>query len=542
MIVLGELLFRNRAHFNSRILIIVIMLIDVSVLSAVVYLANDLGLFLTPLYLFLIFLYSARLSDWSFLVVLICMLGFVVALEIGEYWQTHELLKTLAFYAVIIPAVSYFVYTVKKNETLVDPLTSLPNRTLFHNRLEQAIKTCKKSSKKAALLFMDLDGFKQVNDTLGHDIGDQLLQHVAARIKNSVRDSDMIARLGGDEFAIILCEVNDLNTPIHIAENIIKKFEEPYQVGEKLIDVGISVGISMCPDHADTMGDLIRFSDVAMYSAKKERSGYEIYSDKYYKSEIENLRLMADLRAAIRQDRLGIVYQPKINLDTGKVDSVEALIRWNHAEFGDIPPVKFIALAEGSTLINELTDWVVNTALRHCYEWEERGCCLNVSINVSARNLKNEKIMVQVLSAIEKNRLRPSRVTLEITETSLMTQSDMTIKNLIGLSMMGVSLSIDDFGTGHASLIYMQRLPVREIKIDRVFVSNVASNDRDTKIVQSIIHMAHDIDCRVVAEGVESREVLERLQEMGCDLAQGFWISKPISTDQVVDWWMKYES
>ena len=542
MIVLGKLFIKKEAYNDSKILMSIFMLIDVAVLSILIFMATGFGIYLTPLYLLLIFLYSSRLPGWYLIVVLINTLGFIVMAEMSEYWQSREILKSLVFYALIIPTVSYFVYIEKKDEAFVDPLTSLPNRTLFQRRLEQVIKSCKRNSKKAALLFMDLDGFKQVNDTLGHDIGDRLLKHVANRIKSAVRDTDTIARLGGDEFAIILSDVNDLNTPIHVAENIIKRFEEPYQVNEKLIDVGISVGISMYPEHAENISDLIRFSDVAMYSAKKEKSGYEIYNEKHNASEIENLRLIADLRSAIREDRLGLMYQPKVDLDSGKVDSVEALIRWNHAKFGDIPPIKFIALAEGSILINELTGWVINTALRHCAEWEKRGCSLNVSINVSARNLKNEKIMIQVLSAIEKNRLRPSRVTLEITETSLMTQSDMTIRNLIGLSMMGVSLSIDDFGTGHASLIYMQKLPVREIKIDRAFVCNVVSNERDKKIVQSIIHMAHDIDCRVVAEGVESNEVMIRLKEMGCDSVQGFWISRPMSADKVVDWLSRHES
>lgn len=519
-----------------------LLFIDVSLLSTIIYFSNGFGVYLAPLYLLLIIVYGSILNERFLHVVAIVLAGVVGLIEFSGYRKQNQELAIAMFFVLVILSYSYYVYRKVKIQALIDPLTSLPNRMLFQDRLEQVIKGCRRNNKKAALLFMDLNGFKQVNDTLGHNIGDQLLKEVSGRLQNVARSTDTIARLGGDEFAIILDDISDLNVPIRVAEEIIKKFEEPYQVDEKYIDVGISIGISLCPEHAIELHDLIRFSDVAMYSAKKEKSGYVVYSDEHNKAEIESLQLIADLRSAIKENRLEIVYQPKFNLHTSKIESVEALIRWEHAELGTIPPVKFVPLAEDSVLINELTEWVIKTSLKDCAEWEKDGCLLCVSVNVSARNLQNEKLMLQILSAIETNDLRSDRLTLEITETSLMTQSDVTIKNLVGLSMMGVNLSIDDFGTGHASLIYVQKLPIREIKIDRLFVSNMLKNGRDTKIVQSIIHLAHDIGCRVVAEGVETHEVMDNLKEMGCDIVQGFLISEPIQSRNLVDWFVQYES
>jgi len=542
MIVLANRLLRDTRFIDSKILIFFCMLIDITFLSTAIYFSNSYGVYLSPLYLLLIVIYSSKLPNIPFVIVTSAMLGFIVMVESSRYWQTNPMIKNMVFYALIIPAISYFVYLKKRSEALVDPLTSLPNRTLFQIRFEKVIKESRRMKKKVALLFLDLNGFKQVNDTLGHEIGDKLLKYVSVRIKSSIRDSDTIARLGGDEFAIILSDIADTDSPIHVAENIIHKFDEPYHIDDKLIEVGISIGISIYPDHSEDMSDLLRYSDVAMYSAKKEQSGYAIYCHTYYKSDIESLKIIADLRGAIRDNKLDLVYHPKVDIKTGKVDSFEALLRWQHDELGNIAPDKLIDLAEDSNLVNELTDWVTNTALRHCSEWEQEGYILNVSINVSARNMKNEKIMVQILTAIEKYRLQPSRVTLEITETTLAAQSDMTIRNLIGLNMMGVRLSIDDFGTGSASLVYIQQLPVHELKIDKAFVTNVLSSSRDRKIVQSIIHLAHDIDCRVVAEGVERKEIVRNLEEMGCDLIQGYFVSKPISPGKVTEWLAENDS
>ena len=543
MIFLVELLRRALVTKISTYWYVVSLLVDIFLLLAIVYFVSDFGVILVPLYLWLLATVYSGVSKWHlYIVATIVIATAVMTFWFNGYWLQNQYQLLVALFVLAVPSLFIFFYRRIKNLVLIDPLTSLPNRMLFQDRLDQALKICRRNAGKAALLFMDLDGFKQVNDTLGHNVGDQLLKEVSGRLRNVVRNTDTIARLGGDEFAIILSDIHGSEVPVRIAEKILAKFEGPYHVNGRQINVGISIGIALCPDHADERNDLIRFSDVAMYAAKKDKAGYVVYSDEYNKAEIESLRLVADLRAAIKEDRLELVYQPKVNLHTKKVESVEALIRWEHAELGRIPPIKFVAMAENSVLINELTEWVIQTALRNCSQWERDGFPISVSINVSARNLQNEKLMIIILAAIKNNRLEADRVILEITETSLMAQSDITIKNLVGLSMMGVNLSIDDFGTGHASLVYVQKLPIREIKIDRQFVGNIMGDGRDKKIVQSIIHLAHDIDCRVVAEGVESHEIMVRLREMGCDLAQGFYIAQPMSSDVLLNWLANYES
>jgi diguanylate cyclase (GGDEF)-like protein len=541
MFFLAEFIFRRL--FNHRLSLwwcVPLILVDVSLLSGLIYLANDLGIYLSPLYVLLIIAYGKRIIRWHLLVVISAAAGFAVMAEMSEFWQQNDILSMVVFFVIVIPSMIFLMLQDTKKMATFDPLTGLPNRSLFRVRLEQVIKGCGRNGKKAALLYMDLDGFKEVNDTLGHDVGDQLLKNVAERMRNSVKEKDIIARLGGDEFAIILDDIRDQEAPVIVAQKIGKKFDEPYQLDGRLVNVGISIGIAICPDHTSDINDLISFSDAAMYSAKKQKSGYALYSDKGIKSEKENMRLITDLRSAMKEGRLGIVYQPKQNLQTGEIDSVEALVRWEHSELGSIPPARFISLAEDSSLINELSEWVFETALRDCSNWEDRGCSLGVSINVSARNLQNEKLIVMLLSVIEGNKLKPNRVTLEITEASSMTDSDIAIKNLVGLSMMGVNISIDDFGTGHASMIFVQKLPVREIKIDREFVYNMLNNGRDKKIVQSLIHLAHDIGCNVVAEGVENYLAMEKLKEMGCDLAQGFSIAQPMQSDKLLGWITQY--
>lgn len=518
------------------------MLADVSLLSGLIYLVNDIGVYLSPLYVPLIIAYGKRVIHWHLFVLISAAAGFVFMAEMSEFWRQNNILSIAVFFAIVIPSMIFFMLQNTNKIATVDPLTGLPNRTLFQDRLEQVIKECTRNAKKAALLFMDLDGFKEVNDTLGHDVGDQVLKDVAKRLKNVIREGDIIARLGGDEFAIILNDIHNQETPVMVAQKIVNKFDEPFKVNDRLVNVGISIGIALCPEHTGDINDLIRFSDVAMYSAKKEKSGYLIYCDEHSKAKIENMRIVADLRSAMKEERLGIVYQPKQNLHTGKIDSVEALVRWDHADLGAIPPLKFVTLAEDSSLINELTEWVFKTALKDCSDWEEKGCSLNVSINVSARNLQNEKLIVMILSAIERHKLKPERLTLEITETSFMPNSDIAIKNLVGLSMMGVNISIDDFGTGYASMVYVQKVPVREIKIDGAFVDNMLTNGRDKKIVQSIIHLAHDMGCNVVAEGVENYIAMEKLKEMGCDVAQGFSIAQPMQSDKLLGWMMRYDS
>ena len=518
------------------------LIFDIVLLGGLIILAGRIGLYLTPLFLLLAILHIENHHHRILPIATLAILGLVISLELNTGTAANETLKITVVFALAASLAIYYALIKKGDDAGIDPLTALPNRSLFIKNLESTLKNCNKHKNLSAILFMDLDGFKQVNDTLGHDIGDTLLIDVAARIASQINTSDSLYRLGGDEFAIILPEITNLTVPSQAAEAITQILEQPFQINEKLINVGISIGIAIYPTHADNANDLVRYSDIAMYSAKRLRSGYEIFSEEHNKSQIESLKLMAELRTAIKQDALHLVFQPKLDLKNKQISSIEALVRWNHPEAGPIQPGDFIALAEDSILINELTEWVINNALKQCAYMEEKGHTLNVSINISARNLQNQKIMIQTLSAIERHRLTPRRITLEITETALMTKSSVAIKNLVGLSMMGVHLSIDDFGTGHGSLIYMQKLPIKEIKIDRTFANSIPNNARDEKIVRSIIHLAHDIDCQVVAEGVESQETMDMLSEMGCDYIQGYLICKPINADELIEWLNNYES
>ena len=518
------------------------LLFDIVLLCSLIILAGRIGLYLTPLFLLLAILHIENNYHRILPIATLAILGLLISLELNTLTATNETLKITVVFALAASLAIYYALIKKGDDAGIDPLTALPNRSLFIKNLESTLKNCNKHQNLSSILFMDLDGFKQVNDTLGHDIGDTLLVDVAARIASQINTSDSLYRLGGDEFAIILPDITSQTVPAQAAEAITQILEQPFQINEKLINVGISIGIAIYPTHADNANDLVRYSDIAMYSAKRLRSGYEIFSEEHNKSQIESLKLMAELRTAIKQDALHLVFQPKLDLKNKQISSIEALVRWNHPEAGPIQPGDFIALAEDSILINELTDWVINNALKQCAYMEENGHTLNVSINISARNLQNQKIMIQTLSAIERHRLTPRRITLEITETALMTKSSVAIKNLVGLSMMGVHLSIDDFGTGHGSLIYMQKLPIKEIKIDRTFANSIPNNARDEKIVRSIIHLAHDIDCQVVAEGVESQETMDMLSEMGCDYIQGYLICKPINADELIEWLNNYES
>ncbi|MDH5182797.1 MAG: EAL domain-containing protein [Gammaproteobacteria bacterium] len=518
------------------------LLVDIVLICSLIVLTGRLGLYLTPLFLLLVILHTENIRNSLLPIAAFAIFGLIISLELNSGTADNEILKITIVFALAASLAVYYALIKNGEDSCIDPLTSLPNRSLFINNLESTIKKCNKQNKLAAILFMDLDGFKQVNDTLGHDVGDALLIDVADRITSQINTADSLYRLGGDEFAIILPDLANQVAPSQAAEGIAQILEQPFQINEKLINVGISIGIAIYPTHADNLNDLVRYSDIAMYSAKRLRSGYEIFSEDHNQSQIEGLKLMADLRTAIKQDALHLVFQPQLDLKSKKVNSIEALVRWDHPEAGPIQPSDFIALAEDSVLINELTEWVINNALKQCAYMEEQGHTLNVSINISARNLQNQKIMVQTLSAIERNRLTPRRITLEITETALMTKSAVAIKNLVGLSMMGVHLSIDDFGTGHGSLIYMQKLPIKEIKIDRMFANSIPNNHRDEKIVRSIIHLAHDIDCQVVAEGVETQETMDMLGNMGCDYIQGYLICKPINADELIEWLNNYES
>lgn len=425
---------------------------------------------------------------------------------------------------------------VLEYQALHDALTDLPNRTLLYDRLQQAILSGHRQSRPLALLLMDLDRFKDVNDTLGHHYGDILLQQVGERLRGVLRESDTVARLGGDEFAILLSALADVKDIPLVAGKILQALEAPFILEGHLLDIGASIGIALFPDHGEYADLLIQRADVAMYLAKQAGGGYAVYSSEQDQNSPRRLALRGELRHAIENGDLFLLYQPKINLQTSRVIGVEALVRWRHPRLGTIPPDQFIPLAEHTGLIKPLTLWVLNAALSQCRAWREAGAELAVAVNLSARNLQDPQVSDQIADLLETWSIPPQMLELEITESVIMADPARAMEILTRLSKKGVRLSIDDFGTGYSSLGYLKKLPVDEIKIDKSFVKEMAVDGDDTVIVRSIVDLAHNLGLQVIAEGVEDQETWDALVILGSDAAQGYFMSRPIPADELGRW------
>jgi diguanylate cyclase (GGDEF)-like protein/PAS domain S-box-containing protein len=417
-----------------------------------------------------------------------------------------------------------------------DSLTDLPNRNLLQERLEESIAAAREHAWPVAFLLLDLDRFKEINDTLGHHIGDLLLRKIARRLESSVRESDTIARLGGDEFAVLM-PATGLESAQQAARKLVNALEEPFQVEGLSLQVETSVGITLFPEHGNAPAALIRRADVAMYAAKKERSGVMVYDPEQDFTSIRLLALTGDLRRAIHDNGLSMHFQPKISARNGRPIGVEALSRWRHPSHGDIPPDEFIGLAEHSGLIQPLTQWVLETALRQCAVWKREGINLSMSVNLSARNLLDEQLPATLLSMLKSSKMPVDKLTLEITESVIMDDPQRALEVLTELHNLGVKISIDDFGTGYSSLGYLKKLPATEIKIDKSFVLEMDRNPDDRMIVHSTIELAHNLDLSVVAEGVSSRQTWEELKRLGCDTGQGYYFSRPLPADRLAQWY-----
>ena len=421
-----------------------------------------------------------------------------------------------------------------------DNLTALPNRALFYDRLNQAIIVAKREqNKQFALILMDLDHFKEINDTLGHPAGDEVLRQVAQRLKNVLRESDTLARLGGDEFAILLSDVLDGEmAAIKVSKNILDDLTKPFWFQNNELYIGVGIGISIFPDHGDTADILMSRADVAMYEAKHKDVGFLFYNPENNPHSYERLQLSSDLRHALERNEFVLYYQPQINIRTGCIIGVEALIRWNHPQYGLILPDQFIPFAENTGLINLITDWVIHNALTQCKAWELAGIKLLVAVNVTARSFQNPKLVDKLESLLCEGgiSLSPDRIEIEITENILMADIEHGAKAIERLRNLGVTVAIDDFGTGYSSLAYLKKLPIHSIKIDKSFVLNMAEDNNDRIIVRSTIDLAHNLGYLVVAEGVENSESLDMLKVLGCDHAQGYHISRPLPIDELVLW------
>jgi diguanylate cyclase (GGDEF)-like protein/PAS domain S-box-containing protein len=419
-------------------------------------------------------------------------------------------------------------------QTLHDPLTGLPNRTLFNDRLRQGIVVAHRERKPLVLLIMDMDRFKDVNDTLGHHIGDLLLQQVALRLATTLRQSDTVARLGGDEFAVLPAAGTDLHGGSQAAKKILHTLEQPFLIDGRNIDVGASIGIAVCPEHGEEADTLMRHADVAMYVAKRTKRGSAVYTPQHDQHTAAHLALIGELRHAIGHDELVLHYQPTVALATGRTVGVEALLRWRHPKHGLTLPDQFVPAAEETELIQPLARWVLNQGLGQLRRWVEAGLKIDLSVNLSAWNLHDPDFPDLMSDLLASFGVEPTRLKLELTESSIMAHS--AIETVTRLSALGVGLSIDDFGTGYSSLAYLKRLPVNQIKIDKSFIVSMIGDSANASIVRPIIELGHNMGLQVVAEGVENRETWDRLKTLGCDLAQGNYMCPPIPAADLTPW------
>ncbi len=418
-----------------------------------------------------------------------------------------------------------------------DSLTGLPNRRLFYDRLGQAIEHAKRDKTMVGLMFLDLDGFKNINDSLGHGAGDSLLKAVAERLESALRSSDTVGRIGGDEFTVIVENIQWAQDAFHVADTIMRSFEKPFEVEDHEFFVTTGLGVSFYPEDGEDIESLVKRADVAMYRAKAEgKNKYCFYNPSMDAQSLGRLKLQSNLRKAVERDEFVLHFQPQVNLVDGNVFGVEALVRWEDGERGLIPPGDFIPLAEESGLIIPLGDWVMREACRQVKEWEEEGLEINLTVNLSAHQLRFEHLIESVAEAIMDSGLRPERVGLEITESVAMNDVDLSIKMMKHIKDMGVNILIDDFGTGYSSLSYLTRFPIDKLKIDRSFMRKIPQSRNDVALASAIIALAHDMNFEVVAEGVETEEQLRFLNERGCHAMQGYYVSKPLPAKSFMEW------
>ena len=422
-----------------------------------------------------------------------------------------------------------------EHQTLHDGLTGLPNRSLLIERALQSLQFAKRDEFPCSLLMLDLNHFKEVNDALGHHVGDMLLQEVASRLRRSLRSTDTLARLGGDEFAIVMPKLGKKQVEV-VTRILLDLLRKPFEIARKKLYIGASIGIAFYPEHGDNTSQLMQKADVAMYHAKRNRLGFSVYNQEIDSYTQERLSLRDDLRLAVERKELILYYQPKLGIHGNSPPAMETLVRWPHPVHGIISPDKFIPLAEESGLINPLTLHVLELATAQCAAWMREGLNISVSVNLSTHNLREKELSERISENLKKNNLPPGSLVLEITESMLMEDPLRAVKLLTDLQEMGVESSIDDFGTGYSSLSYLRELPVKEIKIDRSFVMNMRKNESDEVIVRAIIDLAHNLGLRVVAEGVESQEDWDMLSSFNCDIVQGYFISKPRPAEEITAW------
>ncbi|HSP13514.1 MAG TPA: EAL domain-containing protein [Thermoanaerobaculia bacterium] len=423
-----------------------------------------------------------------------------------------------------------------RHQAMHDGLTGLPNRVLLLEQFEKAINTARGKNSSVALLLMDLDRFKDVNDTFGHQFGDLLLKQIAARVQNQVRLLDTVARLGGDEFAVVVPAPADSDYVAATARRILESLQQPFVIEGQVLEVGASIGIAAYPTHGTDVRTLLKRADVAMYAAKEQQAGYAFHREGYESRSPDELGLVVEMRHAIEHDEFELYFQPKLHLRSGLMTRAEVLIRWNHPTRGLLAPAAFIPVAERTGVIRNMTDWIFDHALAQCRAWHDAGAPVHLAINVSAKSLQENTLPTKLQAMLEKWNVDPRFVKIEITESSIMADPNHALAILSMLQSLGIRLSIDDFGTGYSSLIHLRQLPVDEIKIDKSFVMGMTTADADAAIVRTVVDLAHNLGKQVCAEGVEDQETWWRLVDLGCDLVQGYFISKPMPADVFMKW------
>ena len=461
-----------------------------------------------------------------------------VAAAIAE--DTRQLILLLAGGLLLLYAVLFRIVAVAsrklRHQALHDDLTDLPNRALLYERMEAALAAAERNGEPAALLLVDLDRFKEVNDTLGHDTGDRLLEEVAARLQGVVRRGDTLARLGGDEFAVLLRGLPDRGMAAELAGRLQDAIARPFMLNGVAAVLDASIGIAHCPEHGTDVHTLVQRADVAMYDAKRSRTSIETYTSERDPYSAERLQLLGELRAAIGAGELVLHYQPKVDVASQRVIGVEALVRWQHPVHGLLGPAEFVPLAERTGAIGDLTRWVLDNALAQARAWRDAGQDLTMAVNLAAPNIADATLPDAVAALLERHGVPGDRLECEISEHTVMADPRRAMAILERLRGLGVKLSLDDFGTGHSSLSYLKRLPLDEVKIDRSFVMGMTEDDNDAAIVRTTIDLARNLGLDVVAEGVESDTILRNLSDLSCDIAQGFYLSRPLPAAELDGW------
>jgi diguanylate cyclase (GGDEF)-like protein/PAS domain S-box-containing protein len=463
--------------------------------------------------------------------------GIAVEISAAQLTWEQQQITTLTLRDVTVQRVRE---AELRHLALHDALTGLPNRVAIGKRLEEALEQ-RRGDEIVALMMLDLDGFKEVNDTLGHSTGDELMRELGSRLAHLATNDRHIARLGGDEFAV-LWGVKSADQIGELAQQLLMMIEEPIVIKGIPVSLGTSIGIAMCPDHAEDAESLLKRADIALYAAKRKHSRVEFYEIGNDTNSPRRLEMLTLLRAAVGKGELFLEYQPKVSMVSGEPIEVEALCRWQSPTFGRVVPGEFIALAEASDVIKPLTEWTIHKALSDCRAWRDRGVDLRVAVNLSARHLQDAQLPKWLEATFVATNTRADWLEVEITESAIMTDPDRASKILRALQELGVLISIDDFGTGYSSLAYLRTLAVDRLKLDRSFISGMDGDSKDQVIVESTIKLAHGLELAVVAEGIENERQYELLKKFGCDLGQGYWIAKPMPVGKLVEWYRKRAS